>query len=120
MQEVAPSPSSSPHWGEGQGEGEKADKSKPRTKEDMQIIVRGKGFQGSVSPEYLAKKGVAMAKHKNEMKKIHKKKIKKVKEKLKEFEKRNISFGKLNRLAKKILYKRIKAGYEFPAKISSA
>ena len=61
-----------------------------------------------------------MAKHKNEMKKIHRKKIKKVKEKLKELKKSNLSSGKLNRLAKKILYKRIKSGYEFPAKISSA
>jgi len=53
------------------------------------------------------------------MKKIHKKKIKKAKEKLKAFETRNIPFGKLNRVAKKIFLKRLKAGYEFPAKISS-
>ncbi len=60
-----------------------------------------------------------MGRHRNEMKKIHKKKIKKAKEKLKAFETRNIPFGKLNRVAKKIFLKRLKAGYEFPAKISS-
>lgn len=60
-----------------------------------------------------------MGRHKNEMKKIHRKKIKKAKVQLKEFEKGNIPFEKLNRLAKKIFYKRLKAGYEFPAKVST-
>lgn len=60
-----------------------------------------------------------MGKHRNEMKKLHRKKIKKAKEQLKEFEKRNIPFRKLNRLAKKIFCKRLASGYEFPAKGSS-
>ncbi|MCM8821588.1 MAG: hypothetical protein NC831_02080 [Candidatus Omnitrophica bacterium] len=36
---------------------------------------------------------------------------------LKEFEKGVIPFERLNRRAKKLLEKRIKAGYEFPAKL---
>lgn len=60
-----------------------------------------------------------MGKHRNEMKKIHRKKVKKAKEKLKEFEKKSVPFGKLNRLAKKIFCKRLNTGYKFPARTSS-
>ncbi|MCM8829515.1 MAG: hypothetical protein NC824_00735 [Candidatus Omnitrophica bacterium] len=60
-----------------------------------------------------------MGKNRNQMKKLHRKKVKKAKEKLKEFEKRNIPFAKLNRLAKKIFCKRLSSGYKFPAKMSS-
>jgi len=39
------------------------------------------------------------------------------KQQLKEFEKGVIPYERLNRLAKNLLEKRIKAGYEFPAKL---
>lgn len=39
------------------------------------------------------------------------------KQQLKEFEKGVIGFDRLNRRAKKLLEKRIKAGYELPAKL---
>jgi len=60
-----------------------------------------------------------MAKLDREMRKIHKKKIKKAKEKLKKLERKEITYNDLNQLAKKLFYKSLKAGYEFPAKVFS-
>ncbi|MCX8082925.1 MAG: hypothetical protein N3D17_05990 [bacterium] len=59
-----------------------------------------------------------MGRHKNEIKKLHRKKIKKAKEKLKEFEAKKIPFRELNRLAKKIFCKRLHSGYEISSKTS--
>jgi len=58
-----------------------------------------------------------MGKLKEEMRKIYHKKRKKAKEKLKLFEEGKITYDQLNRLAKKILYKRLKAGYQLPANL---
>jgi Xaa-Pro aminopeptidase len=61
-----------------------------------------------------------MAKLKNEMQKIHRKKVRKAKERLKEFEKGKASYEKLDSAARKVFYKRLKAGYEFPARLRSS
>lgn len=50
-----------------------------------------------------------MGRPKNEMKKIHRKKIRKAKEKLKLFNAKKISYQKIPRLAKKILLKERRA-----------
>jgi hypothetical protein len=57
-----------------------------------------------------------MAKLSEEMRKIHRKKKKKAREQLKQFEEEKIEFEELGRVAKRIFQKRLKAGYEFPAK----
>ncbi|RKY30222.1 MAG: hypothetical protein DRP67_04920 [Candidatus Omnitrophota bacterium] len=57
-----------------------------------------------------------MGKLKEELRKIYHKKRKKAKEQLKLYEEGKIPFSKLNRLAKKIFYKRLKAGYKFQIK----
>ncbi len=59
-----------------------------------------------------------MGKLKEELRKIYHKKREKAKRQLKLFEEGKISYHQLNRLAKKLFYKRIKAGYQFPATIS--
>jgi len=59
-----------------------------------------------------------MGKLKEELRKIYHKKREKAKNQLKLFEEGKISYEQLNRLAKKLFYKRIKAGYQFPATIS--
>lgn len=58
-----------------------------------------------------------MAKLKNEMRKVHRRKIRKAKERLK---KGNLSYSKLDSTAKKVFYKWVKAGYEFPARLRSS
>lgn len=60
-----------------------------------------------------------MGKLDREMKKIHRKKKEKAKKKLEMLERGEITYTGLNRIAKKLFYKRLKAGYEFPAKIFS-
>ncbi|MFN4227636.1 MAG: hypothetical protein ACK4F0_05800 [Candidatus Ratteibacteria bacterium] len=55
-----------------------------------------------------------MGKLKEELNKIYHKKREKAKEQLKLFEQGKITYQQLNRLAKKLFYKRIKAGYQFP------
>ncbi|MCD6221681.1 hypothetical protein J7K25_05945 [bacterium] len=60
-----------------------------------------------------------MGKLDREMKKIHRKKREKARELLKMLESGKITYNDLNRVAKKLFYKRLKAGYEFPAKIFS-
>lgn len=55
-----------------------------------------------------------MGKLREEMRKIYHKKREKAKAQLKLFEEGKITYEQLNRLAKKIFYKRIKAGYQFP------
>ncbi|MCM8766470.1 MAG: hypothetical protein NC816_06920 [Candidatus Omnitrophica bacterium] len=55
-----------------------------------------------------------MGKLKEELKKIYHKKKEKAKQQLKLLEQGKISYQQLNRLAKKLFYKRIKAGYQFP------
>ncbi|MCM8803688.1 MAG: hypothetical protein NC833_00310 [Candidatus Omnitrophica bacterium] len=55
-----------------------------------------------------------MGKLKEEMRKIYHRKRKKAKAQLKLLEEGRITYDQLNRLAKKIFYKRIKAGYQFP------
>ncbi len=60
-----------------------------------------------------------MAKLKNEMRRIHRRKLRKAKERLKLAEKGK-DYSKLNSTARKVFYKRLKAGYEFPARISSS
>jgi len=59
-----------------------------------------------------------MGKLREELRKIYHKKREKAKKQLKLFEEGKISYHQLNRLAKKIFYKRIKAGYQFPSTIS--
>ncbi len=61
-----------------------------------------------------------MGKLKNEMRKVHRKKIGKAKERLKEFEKGKDSYEKLNSAARRIFYKRLKAGYKFPVRLRSS
>jgi len=61
-----------------------------------------------------------MGKYSTDVRKIYKKKQIKAKEKLKKLETGEISYTQLNRLAKKLFYKRLKAGYEFPARIFSS
>lgn len=56
-----------------------------------------------------------MGKSKEELRKIYHKKREKAKQQLKLFEEGKITFNQLNRLAKKIFYKRLKAGYKFPS-----
>lgn len=58
-----------------------------------------------------------MGKLKEELNKIYHKKRKRAMEQLKLFEEGKISYEQLNRLSKKIFYKRIKAGYQFPKTI---
>lgn len=59
-----------------------------------------------------------MAKLHNEMRKIHRRKIRKAKTRLKTMEKGGmLSYGKLDCVAKKVFYKRLKAGYEFPGRM---
>ncbi len=58
-----------------------------------------------------------MAKLRNEMRKVHRRKIRKAKDRLKNLEKGNLSYNKLDSTARKIFYKRLKAGYEFPARM---
>lgn len=60
---------------------------------------------------------IFMGKLKNEMRKIHSKKIRKAKEKLKALEKGSLIYNRLDSTAKKFFYKRLKAGYEFPARL---
>ncbi|MCM8785484.1 MAG: hypothetical protein NC827_05690 [Candidatus Omnitrophica bacterium] len=55
-----------------------------------------------------------MGKLKEELNKIYHKKREKAKEQLKLLEQGKITYQQLNRLAKKLFYKRIKAGYQFP------
>jgi hypothetical protein len=57
-----------------------------------------------------------MAKLKNEMQKIHRKKVRKAKERLKSMEKGKLLYSKLDSAARKVFYKRLKAGYEFPGR----
>jgi|YelNatPaOPRAMG01_1025707.scaffolds.fasta_scaffold264687_1 hypothetical protein len=59
-----------------------------------------------------------MGKFKEELRKIYHRKREKAKRQLKLFEEGKISYHQLNRLAKKLFYKRIKAGYQFPATIT--
>lgn len=54
------------------------------------------------------------------MKRVHRRKIRKAKERLKLAEKGKEPYSKLNSTARKVFYKRLKAGYEFPARIKSA
>jgi len=61
-----------------------------------------------------------MAKLKNEMRRVHRRKIRKAKERLKLEEKSKEPYSELNSTARKVFYKRLKAGYEFPARIKSA
>jgi len=61
-----------------------------------------------------------MGKYSTDVRKIYKKKQIKAKEKLKKLETGEISYTQLNRLAKKLFYNRLKAGYEFPARIFSS
>ena len=53
------------------------------------------------------------------LKKIYHKKKEKAKQQLKLLQEGKIPFSKLNKLAKKILYKRLKAGHPLPGKSSS-
>ena len=55
-----------------------------------------------------------MGKLKEELRKIYHKKREKAKAQLKLYEEGKIPFNKLNRLARKIFYKRLKAGYKLP------
>jgi len=59
-----------------------------------------------------------MGKLKEELRKIYHRKREKAKRQLKLFEEGKINYHQLNRLAKKLFYKRIKAGYQFPATIT--
>ncbi|MCM8818674.1 MAG: hypothetical protein NC915_04270 [Candidatus Omnitrophica bacterium] len=58
-----------------------------------------------------------MGKLKEELRKVYHRKKEKARQQLKLFEKGEIPYEKLNRLAKKLFYKRIKAGYQFPKTI---
>lgn len=58
-----------------------------------------------------------MAKLKNEMRKVHRRKVVKAKERLKKLEKGSLPYGKIGSSARKLFAKRIKAGYEFPARL---
>ncbi|MCX7917701.1 MAG: hypothetical protein N2589_06205 [bacterium] len=58
-----------------------------------------------------------MGKLKEELRKIYHRKKEKAKKQLKLFEEGKIPYEKLNRVAKKLFYKRIKAGYQFPKTI---
>jgi|GEM_PF-825684 glutamyl-tRNA reductase len=55
-----------------------------------------------------------MGKLKEELNKIYHKKREKALQQLKLFEEGKINYEQLNRLARKIFNKRIKAGYQFP------
>jgi len=55
-----------------------------------------------------------MGKFKEELRKIYRKKKESARQQLKLFEEGKIPYEKLNRIAKKLFYKRIKAGYQFP------
>ncbi len=55
-----------------------------------------------------------MGKLKEELRKIYHKKKEKARQQLKLLEEGKISYEQLNRVAKKLFYKRIKAGYQFP------
>ena len=55
-----------------------------------------------------------MGKLKEELRKIYHKKREKALAQLKLLEEGKISYDQFNRLARKIFYKRIKAGYQFP------
>lgn len=55
-----------------------------------------------------------MGKLQEELKKMYHKKKEKARSQIKLFEEGKISYDKLNRVAKKLFYKRIKAGYQFP------
>jgi hypothetical protein len=58
-----------------------------------------------------------MRKEKKVLKKLYHKRLEKARGQLKQFEAGKVPFEKLNRYAKNLLLKRIKAGYEFPAKL---
>ncbi|MCM8772701.1 MAG: hypothetical protein NC926_05300 [Candidatus Omnitrophica bacterium] len=55
-----------------------------------------------------------MGKLKEELRKIYHKKKEKARQQLKLLEEGKITFDQLNRVAKKLFFKRIKAGYQFP------
>lgn len=61
-----------------------------------------------------------MGKLKNEMRKVHRKKNRMAKERLKLIEKGKVSYSKLGSSAKKVFDKRLRAGFESPARIKSA
>jgi hypothetical protein len=58
-----------------------------------------------------------MKKQQRLLRKYHHRKMKAARIQLKEFEQGTRPFEKLNRRARKLLEKRIKAGYELPAKL---
>lgn len=58
-----------------------------------------------------------MGKFKEELRKIYHKKREKARQQLKLLEEGKITYDQLNRLAKKLFYKRVKAGYQFPATV---
>ncbi len=58
-----------------------------------------------------------MSKEEKRLRKRYHRKREVAKKQLEEFEKGVIPFERLNRLARKLLEKRLKAGYEFPAKL---
>ncbi|HOL49847.1 MAG TPA: hypothetical protein PLW07_04645 [bacterium] len=58
-----------------------------------------------------------MKKQQRLLKKYYHRRMQAAKKQLQEFEQGNRPFEKLNRRAKKLLQKRIKAGYELPARL---